>query len=160
VRREPRLGGAGRRRAAAVLAALALAAAGCGGSSAQEATVTVRTPAGDVAFSAEIADTPSERRRGLSGRSSIPERSGMLFLYDGDHRGGFWMKDTQVPLSIAFLDSGWRVLALLDMEPCRSDPCRVYDPGIAYRSALEVSQGALARLGVEVGDVLEVELER
>jgi hypothetical protein len=81
----------------------------------------------------------------------------MLFLFPEDHRGGFWMKNTLIPLSIAFLDADGQVLAVLDMEPCRADPCPIYDPGVSYRSALEVNQGALARWGVGAGDVVTVE---
>lgn len=138
------------RIALAVLSLLAFA--GCGGSPAA-GTLTIETASGPVELTVEIADTPEERSRGLMGRESLPERSGMLFLYGEDTRGGFWMKDTWIPLSIAFLDAGGRILAILDLEPCAADPCPVYEPGLAYRSALEVSRGAFARLGVAVGDV-------
>ena len=117
--------------------------------------MTVRTPAGDVAFSAEIADTPSERRRGLSGRSSIPERSGMLFLYGEDHRGGFWMKDTTIPLSIAFWDDRGRVVDRFDMAPCAAEDCPVHEADAAYVGAVEVNRGALN--GVEPGDRVRLE---
>ena len=119
----------------------------------QAATLTIGTAGGAVELAVEIADTPEERSRGLMGRESLPERAGMLFLYEEDTRGGFWMKDTRIPLSIAFLDAGGRILAILDMEPCPADPCPVYRPDVAYRSALEVGRGAFARLGITVGDV-------
>ncbi|MCC6222098.1 MAG: DUF192 domain-containing protein [Thermoleophilia bacterium] len=134
------------------LIALALALAGCDGSPATD-TLTIETAGGTVELAVELADSPGERSRGLMGRESLPERSGMLFLYEEDTRAAFWMKDTRIPLSIAFLDAGGRILAILDMEPCAADPCPVYDPGLAYRSALEVGRGAFARLGVAVGDV-------
>ena len=141
------------RRLGSALVVLALAAlAACGGSPATGA-LRIETADGPVELAVEIVDSPGERSRGLQGRESLPERSGMLFLYDEDTRGGFWMKDTRVPLSIAFLDAGGLILAILDMEPCRADPCPVYEPGVAYRSALEVNRGALAHLGVAVGDV-------
>lgn len=146
-----------RRALLAVLVAAAALAAGCAGGAPEKATVTVGTPSGPASLSVEVADSRSERRKGLSGRSSLGERSGMLFVYSEDSRDSYWMKDTLVPLSIAFLDGNGRVLAILDMEPCRSDPCPVYDPGIAYRAALEVNRGVFARLGVEVGDVLRID---
>lgn len=141
--------------APALLAALALAAA-CGGRPAGGlATVVVATDSGEVTLSVEVADTPEERSQGLMGRASLPERAGMLFRYaDEEVPGSFWMKDTLVPLSIAFLDAAGRIVAILDMEPCLAEPCPLYDPGVPYRAALEVDRGAFARLGIEVGDAV------
>jgi uncharacterized protein len=139
-----------------LLAFAALLGAGCGGP--ERATALIETDGGPpVAVEIELAESAEERRRGLMERESLGTQSGMLFLFAEEHRGGFWMKNTLIPLSIAFLDADGRVLALLDMEPCRSDPCPLYDPGISYRSALEVNQGAFARWGVEAGDVVTVE---
>ena len=91
------------------------------------------------------------------GRTSLPESSGMLFSYQEDSHGRFWMRHTLIPLSIAFIDGRGRILAILDMEPCPADPCPTYGPEAPYRSALEVNQGALDRLGVSVGDLVRVE---
>jgi uncharacterized protein len=66
------------------------------------------------------------------------------------------MKDTLIPLSIAFYGADGRIVRILDMEPCRRDPCPVYDPHATYRGALEVNQGEFRRWGVEVGDTLRV----
>jgi hypothetical protein len=137
----------------ALLAALALAV-GCG---ADERRAVIVTREGEVSLEVELADTPEERRQGLMNRRSLPERSGMLFLYERDERGGFWMKDTLIPLSIAFIDADGRILRILDMEPCAAEPCPIYDAGVAYRAALEVGQGAFERLGVGVGDVVRLE---
>jgi uncharacterized protein len=81
----------------------------------------------------------------------------MLFLFPEAASGGFWMKNTLIPLSIAFADGEGRILRVLDMQPCRADPCEVYEPGVSYRSALEVNQGAFAEWGVEEGDRLRLE---
>ncbi len=142
------------RIALATLSLLALVA--CGGAPVA-GTLEIEAAGGPVELTVEIADTAEERSRGLTGRESLPERSGMLFRYEADTRGGFWMKDTRIPLSIAFLDAGGRILAILDMEPCPADPCPVYRPDVAYRSALEVGRGAFARLGVTVGDVARLQ---
>lgn len=145
------------RKAGGALLLAVVVAAACGGGG-DRATVTVDTAAGPVELSVEVADDPDERRAGLSGRESLADDAGMLFVYPETRRGGFWMKDTLIPLTIAFLAADGRVLGIVDMEPCRADPCPVYDPGVAYRNALEVPAGALARLGVAVGDVLTVRL--
>jgi uncharacterized membrane protein (UPF0127 family) len=154
------------RAAAVLLLTLILAACG-GGDDGREADVTtgpgdnggseavITTAQGDdVTIQVEVADEEDERARGLMNRESLDEDAGMLFLFPAQSRGGFWMKDTLIPLSIAFVDGDGRILRILDMEPCRADPCTVYDPGVAYRSALEVNQGAFAEWGVEEGDRL------
>ena len=104
----------------------------------------------------EIADTPSERERGLMNRTSLPEDEGMVFTFAQAHRGAFWMKDTLIPLSIAFYDGGGRILRILDMAPCKREPCELYDPEVAYRGALEVNRGAFERWGISEGDRLRI----
>jgi uncharacterized membrane protein (UPF0127 family) len=117
-------------------------------------TAVIETSGGPVTVDVEIAETAEERRQGLMGRESLPDQAGMLFVHDEPHRGFFWMKNTLIPLSIAFFDTEGRVVAILDMEPCRADPCPRYDPGVEYTSALEVNEGAFSRWGVELGDTL------
>jgi uncharacterized membrane protein (UPF0127 family) len=136
---------------------LAIAVLGACGGGLEQRTAVIETAGGPVAIEVEIAETTEERRRGLMHRESLPEQAGMLFVYDEPHRGSFWMKNTLIPLSIAFLDAGGRVLAVLDMTPCQADPCPRYDPGIEYSSALEVNEGAFSRWGVELGDMLTLQ---
>jgi hypothetical protein len=133
-----------------VVVALALGA--CGGDS--RSVATIDTGDGQVRVDVELAETAEDRRQGLSRREMLAADAGMMFLYSDEHRGGFWMKDTLIPLSIAFLDADGAILAILDMEPCAADPCPTYDPGVAYRSALEVNRGAFSEWGVEPGDVV------
>ena len=140
-------------RAGLALVGCAAALAACGGGLEQR-TAVIETRSGRVTLDVEIAETTEQRRQGLMGRESLPDQAGMLFVYDEPHRGTFWMKNTLIPLSIAFFDTQGRVVAVLDMEPCRADPCPRYDPGVEYTSALEVNQGALSRWGVELGDTL------
>jgi uncharacterized protein len=153
------------RAAAALLATLLLASCGggddggeagatTGGANSAGPVAVITTGEGDVTVRVEIADEEDERARGLMNRESLDEDAGMLFLFPAESSGGFWMKNTLIPLSIAFMDGGGRILRILDMEPCRADPCPIYDPGVAYRSALEVNRGAFADWGVEEGDRL------
>ena len=130
--------------------------AGCGGGSGGP-RVVIQGDHGETVVEVEIADTRDERARGLMGRDSLPNDAGMLFLFPRPSAGGFWMKDTLIPLSIAFVGSEGRIVRILDMEPCRRDPCPIYDPGVGYIQALEVNRGAFARWGVEEGDELELE---
>lgn len=140
-----------------LLAAIVAVTASCGGGEERHGTLRFETRTGRVELPVELADSDGERRRGLMDRASLPAGAGMVFLFEREHQGGFWMKDTLIPLSVAFLDRDGRVLEILDMTPCASDPCPVYDPGVRYVAAVEVNRGAFARLGVAVGDVARLE---
>jgi uncharacterized membrane protein (UPF0127 family) len=129
--------------------------AGCG-SNDDSPRAVIQTGDGEVTVHVEVADTESERARGLMGRTELAEDVGMVFVFPQDSTSAFWMKDTLIPLSIAFYDNSGRILRILDMEPCRKDPCPVYDPSAVYRGALEVDKGAFRRWGVKEGDTLRV----
>ena len=100
----------------------------------------------------EVAADPGTRARGLMGRTQVPPGSGMVFLYPGDVRESFWMKDTLVPLSIAFVAADGRVVSVAEMTPCRADPCPTYEPAGPYRYAVELAAGAFPAAGVAAGD--------
>jgi uncharacterized membrane protein (UPF0127 family) len=114
--------------------------------------VLLDTDEGSQLIDVEVADTPELRQLGLMHRESLDEEAGMVFVFFEEQQGGFWMKNTLIPLSIAFFDGQGEILKILDMEPCEEDPCPIYDPGTTYMGALEVNQGAFDRWGVEEGD--------
>ena len=120
------------------------------------AKVLIDTGDGSVLIDAEKAETAEQHSLGLMHRTSLPEDAGMVFLFFEQRTGGFWMKNTLIPLSIAFFDDRGTIVRILDMEPCRADPCEIYDPGVAYSGALEVNQGAFDRWGVAEGDRITV----
>jgi uncharacterized membrane protein (UPF0127 family) len=97
----------------------------------------------------EVAADPAARARGLMGRRQVPEGTGMVFLYPADVREAFWMKNTLVPLSIAFVAADGRVVSVAEMTPCQADPCPTYAPAGPYRYAVELAAGAFgaARVG-------------
>lgn len=99
----------------------------------------------------EVADTPERQAQGLMFRKTLAEDEGMVFLFPSPTAGGFWMKNTLIPLSIAFFDREGVILRILDMTPCRADPCPVYYPGVVYQGALEVNQGWFKRRGLTPG---------
>ena len=146
------------RLALSVLVLVCAAACGGGGEVAG-ARVVIETGSGEQEVAVEVADTDAERQRGLMERTSLAPDAGMVFVFPSESAGGFWMKNTLIPLSIAFYDADGRIVRILDMEPCRRDPCPVYDPGMAYVGALEVNQGAFRRWNVSEGDRLRLELD-
>jgi hypothetical protein len=89
----------------------------------------------------EIADTPEKHARGLMGRTILEEGKGMLFVYDKAQRLSFWMKNTLVPLSIAFFDDDKTIINILDMDPPLGDLLLKYRSTAPARYALEVPQG-------------------
>ena len=119
-------------------------------------TATLTSGTRQVMLQVELARTSAERQRGLMGRRSLAPRAGMVFLFPEPTRGAFWMKGTLIPLSAAFYDGRGRILRILRMEPCLKDPCRLYDPGVAYRGVLEVNAGSFGRWGIRAGDRITV----
>ena len=109
---------------------------------ARGAAVTVRL---------EVAADPATRARGLMGRRRVPEGTGMVFLYPRDVTESFWMKNTLVPLSIAFVAADGRVVSVEEMTPCRTDPCPSWAPAGPYRYAVELPAGAFADAGIGPG---------
>jgi len=132
---------------AAALLASASAQAGDG-------ATTAKLRLDGVAFHPELAVTPAQRQRGLMFRRKAPA-DGMLFVFSTDTTGGFWMKNTLVPLTIAFFDSAGKRVRKLSMTPCREDPCKVYDPGRRYRFALEL-RASDPRPALRIGPLAEL----
>jgi uncharacterized membrane protein (UPF0127 family) len=141
-------------RRLALSALLLFVLAGCGESGPK---AVISTKDGDVRVDVEVAETPAAREHGLMGRESLAPEAGMIFVFPETMTGAFWMKNTLIPLSIAFYDESGLIVRILDMEPCRQDPCRLYDPRVPYRGALEVNGGAFADWGVAEGDRLRLE---
>jgi len=124
-------------------------------------TATVHLSAGrdTLTIRAEVARSPQQRTMGLMERQSLSDSAGMLFIYEEDQPpdAGFWMYRTRIPLDIAFADSVGRIVAVRRMEPCEANlaaGCPTYTPDHAYRVAIEVNAGLLARRGVGVGSRL------
>jgi uncharacterized protein len=111
---------------------------------------------GGVSLDVRIADDEDERRRGLMGVTSLPADEGMLFDFGGEPQTGqFWMKDTLIPLSIAFVDGERRIVSIAEMEPCDADPCPTYGSAAPYEIAIEANARWFSDAGIEVGDEIE-----
>lgn len=101
-----------------------------------------------------LAETEDQRRQGLMGVTDLGPADGMAFVYPRPRTGNFWMKDTVLPLSIAFFGSDGGFLSSFDMEPCTTSPCPLYRTARDFVVAIETVQGRLAADGLVAGNVL------
>ena len=105
-----------------------------------------------------LAETPEQHQRGLMGRTDLGGYDGMLFRFAADTSTQFYMKDTLIPLSIAWFDANGDFVSATDMEPCPVDVgCPTYGAAAPYRYALEVPKGGLPGLGIGPGAQLVVD---
>lgn len=109
---------------------------------------TTELDVGGVKVTAEIADTPALRERGLMGRASLPENHGMLFVYPEERELSFWMRNTPLALDIAFIDRGGTIINIETMQP-NDDENTVSNRPAMY--ALEMEAGWFEANGVEPG---------
>ncbi len=104
-------------------------------------------------FFVEVAKTPKQRERGLMYRKHLESDRGMLFVFDRDERLTFWMKNTYVPLSIAFLSEDGKILQIEDMKPLSE---KIIESQRYARYALELPRGSFKRIGAKVGDYVKL----
>jgi uncharacterized membrane protein (UPF0127 family) len=99
----------------------------------------------------EVARTPGERAVGLMDRRHLGKEEGMLFIFEEEGYHSFWMKNTLVPLSIAFIDKSGRIVRITDMKPLT---LLSHSPPQPVLYALEMNQGWFSKNGIKVGDVV------
>lgn len=135
------------RIAARALAALALAAAALAHA---EAPLPVRqVKVAGHALKVEVAATIEQRMKGLMFREKLGANDGMLFVFDEPGYHAMWMKNTPLPLSVAFVDGAGAILNILDMEPHTLDQHAAAGPAVY---AIETNKGWFARRGIKAGD--------
>lgn len=111
----------------------------------------VRVDGSSEKIVAELALTEKEREHGYMGRKTIPDGTGMLFVFYHDQVQNFWMKNTPHPLSIAYIDSSGKIRDILDMTPFS---LANVTSTVSVRYALEVPQGWFDKVNIKVGDSL------
>ncbi|MDR5682772.1 MAG: DUF192 domain-containing protein [Armatimonadota bacterium] len=115
-------------------------------------TVTIVQADRRVVLDVEVADTPQARAQGLMHRTSLADNAGMLFIFEEAQRLSFWMKNTFIPLSIAFIDPHWRINDIQDMDPPQpGGDIPIYVSRHPAKYALEVNQCFFRRHGFTVG---------
>ena len=125
---------------------LLLLAVLCGAAHAQLPVVQLAT--GMHLIRAEVADSMGTRMEGLMHRKSMPQGSGMVFVFEETAPHCMWMKNTLIPLSVAFIDEAGAIINIADMQPhseqshCAARPARY---------ALEMNQGWFAQRGIKPG---------
>jgi hypothetical protein len=107
----------------------------------------------EVDLLVETADAPEERAVGLMSRESLPEGQGMLFVFEQEAQHSFWMKDTLIPLSIAFIEDEGDIVDIQDMEPLSEDNHVGAEP---YLYAIETNGGWFERNGIGVGSGVRI----
>jgi uncharacterized protein len=120
------------------------------------AILSIGTDDGTVSLDVQVADTQAERQTGLMGRESLSPYDGMAFVWKEPVVSTFWMKDTLIPLSIAFWDDHDRIISILAMDPCTEEPCPSYGPDEPFVGAVEVARGTFERHGIAPGDRVEL----
>ncbi len=117
---------------------------------------TIDLKIGSKTLTAEIASTSEERRVGLMNRKSMPEDHGMIFVFDPPEKVNFWMKNTYIPLSAAFISEDGIVVKKADMEPLSE---KHYSPDVPVQFVIEVNQGWFKTAGLRVGSRIKPDLD-
>jgi uncharacterized protein len=97
----------------------------------------------------ELANTEGTRRTGLMFRQALPENEGMLFVYEVEGKHAMWMKNTLIPLSVAFIDRSGRIINIEDMQPQTED---AHGAQASAAFSLETNQGWFKKRGIRAGD--------
>ena len=105
----------------------------------------------DHSLEVEIANTPELRTQGLMKRNKLSGNSGMLFIFPKDSRPAFWMKNTSLPLSLAFIASNGTIRQIEKLTPYSLEPVQ---SSRSIRYALEVNQGWFTERGIAPGDII------
>jgi uncharacterized membrane protein (UPF0127 family) len=113
----------------------------------------IKVVIGGESFRIEVARTDEQKRQGLMDRRSLGDREGMIFVYETDQHLAFWMKNTTIPLTLAFLSKDGQILQVEQLKPLS---LKSVMSERAVRYGLELSAGVLDELGVGVGDHVEL----
>lgn len=110
---------------------------------------------GDVKLAVEIVDTPETRGKGLMNRKELKSDHGMLFVFEQENQVSFWMKNTSIPLSIAYITKHGEIVEIYDLEPFSLESVTSKRSSILY--ALEVNRGYFNENSITVGDTINLE---
>jgi len=109
---------------------------------------------GSVTLQIEVACTSAQQQQGLMNRRELPAEQGMLFVFEREQILSFWMKNTYIPLSIAYLDQNGVIVDIQDLQPLDETPRPAAKPA---QYALEVNQGWFERHEISVGERIRLD---
>ena len=140
-------------RMSCVLLPLLLVIVGCDAPPTQQTLRTTKMQIGSKAFTLEVADKDRTREFGLMKRDSMPADHGMIFVFSGDEPRSFWMKNTRIPLDIAYVRADGTIVSMHQMRAYDLTPTPAKGPA---KYAIELNAGMLSTTGVREGDKLEI----
>jgi uncharacterized protein len=118
-------------------------------------SLKIETRNGPVTLDVEVADTDKKREHGLMFRRNLPEKAGMIFLFDDEHTITMWMKNTYIPLDMVFIGDDWRIKHIArEAEPLSTDIIPSVHP---TSRVLEIGGGEAAKLGLAAGDTVSLQ---
>ena len=131
--------------------------AGCNGPAPAPENQHPVVVAGDAIFVVDVAETLEERAQGLSGRPSLGEGTGMLFIFEEESIHSFWMKEMQFPLDFLWIDGGCTVADITVDVPQPAEGTELsklptYRPDVPAKFVLEINAGEAAARGISKGD--------
>ncbi|MFC1695034.1 DUF192 domain-containing protein [Pseudomonadota bacterium] len=111
-------------------------------------------------FTVELAETREKQALGLMFRDSMPDDHGMLFVFPGEGKRSFWMKNTRIALDIFYFDQNLALVSVAEhATPCRTRQCPSYPSEGPAKYVLELNAGKASELNVKAGDLLELHLD-
>lgn len=120
----------------------------------ESAIALFKTKAGNhIEIAVEVANTPEKIAKGFMNRSWFPYGTGMLFRFDKPTKQSFWMLNTQIPLSIAFINDQGRII---DIQEMQSNTLDAHTPPSVYTDAIEVEKGLFDELNIQIGDSVQI----
>ncbi|OGZ02982.1 MAG: hypothetical protein A2430_01060 [Candidatus Liptonbacteria bacterium RIFOXYC1_FULL_36_8] len=122
----------------------------------EKAEIVFKTEDGEVKFLAEAADTAGKRMKGLSGRESLGEREGMIFIYSKPGRPGFWMKGMEFPIDIVWIKEEKVVGITENMMPESFWKGKIFYPPETADMVLEIKAGEVGKNNIKMGDKVKI----
>lgn len=121
----------------------------------QSKPATRKVTIGSTEIEAEVADTLPKQIKGLMFRKSLPDKSGMLFLFGSDDYHGIWMMNMSFPIDIIWIGSEHKIVDIVkDAQPCGM-VCKTYQPKEKARFVLEVNAGFTEKYSIKIGDFVK-----
>lgn len=114
---------------------------------------TITLSVGNKTLATEVADTEEEREKGMMFRKEMPDGTAMLFVFDAPQKPAFWMRNTLIPLSVAYVNTLGMILEIHDLQPKDERPVSADFDSILY--AIEVPQGWFSKNGILPGTMVK-----